>query len=134
MHRYITCPSIVYIDGNYAIHADGRGIEVYKAYTSTGYVHITTGKSGILNHHLCTLRKGYTIMGTPKNPAVFYGAIVVAVLAILGAIYYALPGYSHILVTHDPLARHVTHTAAFVALAVICIVAALVTRPKAAAK
>ncbi len=73
-------------------------------------------------------------MGNTKNPTVFYGAIIVAILAILGAIYYALPGYSHILVTHDPLARHVTHTIAFAALAIICIVAALVTRPKPAVK
>jgi hypothetical protein len=73
-------------------------------------------------------------MGNVKSPALFFGAIVVAVLAILGAIYYALPGYSHILVTHDPMARHVTHTIAFAALAVICVIAALVTRPKPAVK
>jgi DMSO/TMAO reductase YedYZ heme-binding membrane subunit len=69
-----------------------------------------------------------------KSPAIFYGAIVAAIIAILVAVYYALPGYSHILVTHDPMARHITHTAAFGALALICIVAALVTRPKSAIK
>ncbi|HEX4205380.1 MAG TPA: hypothetical protein VHZ51_14545 [Ktedonobacteraceae bacterium] len=62
--------------------------------------------------------------------ALFVGSIIVAILAIAASIYYFTPGHYHLLVTHDYMSRHVTHTVAFAALAVICIIAALVTRPK----
>ncbi|MBV9227729.1 MAG: hypothetical protein JOZ18_00345 [Chloroflexi bacterium] len=69
-----------------------------------------------------------------KNPALFYGAIVVAILSIALSVYYIMPGYPHILVTHDPTLGHPTHAFAFGGLAVICIIAALVTRPKSSTR
>jgi len=73
-------------------------------------------------------------MSSPKNPAIFYGAIVVAVIALALSIYYMIPGYSHILVTHDSTAMHLTHAIGFAAITVVCIIAALVNRPKPASK
>lgn len=72
------------------------------------------------------------IMNRSKNPTLFYGALLLASFTLMACVYYVIPGFSHILVTHDPLAMHPTHAAAFAALTVICIVAALVNRPKSA--
>ncbi len=66
-----------------------------------------------------------------RNPALFYGAILVAVIAALVAVYYAIPMASHILAASP--GPHYKHAAAFAAVAIICIIAALVTRPKAVA-
>ncbi len=60
----------------------------------------------------------------------FYGAIVVAVVALALAVYYLIPGIYHPLTTTPPLASHPTHAVAFFILAAIAVVAALVTRPK----
>ncbi|MBV9689037.1 MAG: hypothetical protein JO202_04930 [Ktedonobacteraceae bacterium] len=65
-----------------------------------------------------------------NNPTLFFGAIGVAVIAVALSVYYIIPGYSHILVTHDPMAGHPTHALGFAAIAVVCIIAALVNRPK----
>ncbi len=62
----------------------------------------------------------------------FYGAIVVAVVALALAVYYLIPGIYHPLTTTPPLASHPTHAVAFFILAAIAVVAALVTRPKSA--
>ena len=69
-----------------------------------------------------------------KNPAVFYGAIVVAVLTLIGGIYYSIPGVYHVLTSgsHPPMDSQPAHMALFYGLFVICIIAALVTRPKSA--
>ena len=69
-----------------------------------------------------------------NNTTLFYGAIGVAIVAIAIAIYYAVPGINHILVSDNPTAFHLKHVVAFVILAVIGILAALVNRPHAAAK
>ncbi len=66
-----------------------------------------------------------------KNPAVFYGAIIVAVVALALAIYYVVPGINHVLVSGNPTAMHLKHVALFGAICVLGIIAALVTRPKA---
>ena len=68
-----------------------------------------------------------------KNPGIFFGAIIVAIVCFLIGIYYALPGVNHILVSGataatDPQPKHIL---LFMGLAVLCIIAALVTRPKA---
>jgi hypothetical protein len=74
-------------------------------------------------------------MANSNNRMLFYAALVVAVLAILVCVYYVIPGYSHVLITSgDPKATHIKHVLAFAALAVIAIIGALVTRPKAVAK
>jgi hypothetical protein len=72
------------------------------------------------------------IMSRSKNPTLFYGPLVLALFTLIACIYYVVPGFSHILVTHDPLAMHPTHAAAFAALTVVCVIAALVNRPGSA--
>ncbi len=68
-----------------------------------------------------------------RNPTVFFGAIVIAVIAALVAIYYAIPGVNHVLISGDvpavdPQPKHII---LFAAIAAVCVVAALVTRPRA---
>ena len=69
-----------------------------------------------------------------NKPVLFYSAIVVMVVALALAVYYIIPGIYHPLTTTPPLASHPTHAIAFFFLAVISVVAALVTRPKSARK
>lgn len=71
-------------------------------------------------------------MANSKNPALFYGAIAVTVIALLLAIYYLIPGVNHILTSSNLPVVHTKHVAAFAVLAVLGIIAALVTRPKSA--
>ena len=67
-----------------------------------------------------------------KNPALFYGAIAVAVIGILLGVYYLIPGVYHPL-ANPPTVAHYKHAALFFVLGVIGIIAAFVTRPKTAA-
>ncbi|GHO78648.1 hypothetical protein KSD_64190 [Ktedonobacter sp. SOSP1-85] len=60
----------------------------------------------------------------------FIGGIIVAIVALLCSIYYIIPGYNHILVTHDSTASHPTHFVAFLGLAIVGALVALVSRPK----
>ena len=69
-----------------------------------------------------------------KNPVLFYGAILVAVVALALAVYYIIPGIYHPLTTTPPLASHPTHAVAFFLLAIIGVVAALVNRPKSGSR
>ena len=69
-------------------------------------------------------------MATPKNPALFFGGIGVAIIAIALSVYYIIPGYSHILVTHDATLSHPTHAILFGAVALISILAAVINRPR----
>jgi hypothetical protein len=70
-----------------------------------------------------------------KNPALFYGAIVVAVISLALGIYYAVPGVYHVLTSgsHPALEPQPSHVVLFIGIAVVCIVAALVTRPRSRA-
>lgn len=67
-----------------------------------------------------------------KNPALFYGAIVVAVISLAFGIYYAIPGVYHVLTSgsHPAMEPQPSHVVLFIGIAVVCIVAALVTRPR----
>jgi CDP-diglyceride synthetase len=67
-----------------------------------------------------------------KNPGIFFGAIIVAIVCFLIGIYYALPGVNHILVSGKtpPMDPQPTHIVLFMGLALLCVIAALVTRPK----
>jgi hypothetical protein len=67
-----------------------------------------------------------------NNSAVFFGAIVVAIICIALAVFYAIPGIYHPLVSENPLSLHIKHVILFAALTVLCIIGALVTRPKSA--
>ena len=71
-----------------------------------------------------------------KNPGVFFGAIVVAVLCLIIGIYYAIPGVYHVLTSgsHPAMDPQPTHVVLFIGLAVVCAIAALVTRPKSNAR
>jgi hypothetical protein len=62
----------------------------------------------------------------------FLGAIIITVLAAVLAIYYALPGVYHVLVSgsHPPLDPQPAHVVLFAVIAVLGILAALVNRPK----
>jgi membrane protein implicated in regulation of membrane protease activity len=68
-----------------------------------------------------------------NRTTLFVGALLVALLSLLLAIYYALPGVYHVLVSgsHPPLDPQPTHIVLFVILAVLGAIVALVTRPNA---
>jgi hypothetical protein len=63
-----------------------------------------------------------------KSPALFYGAIAIAVIGLLLAIFYVIPGVSHPLTTGNPTAAHYKHAALFAVLAILGVVGALVSR------
>ncbi len=69
-------------------------------------------------------------MTSSNNRAVFYAAIVVAIIALILCVFYIIPGVTHPLVSSNPTAAHYKHAAAFGAVAVLAIIGALVTRPK----
>ena len=73
-------------------------------------------------------------MSNAKNPSLFYGAIAVAVVALLITIYYVIPGINHVLVSAPATAVHIKHVLLFAVLTVLGVIGALVTRPKAATK
>jgi hypothetical protein len=67
-----------------------------------------------------------------SKTTIFYAGIAVAVVALLLAIYYIIPGVYHVLAS-DPMRAHYKHAIAFAALAVIAALAAVINRPRAAA-
>lgn len=70
-----------------------------------------------------------------KNPALFYGAIVAAVIALVLAIYYLIPGIYHPFTFSGlPTDSHHTHGIAFFVLCALLVVVALVNRPRPAAR
>ena len=66
-----------------------------------------------------------------EAPGNVFGVIALALLSFVIGIYYALPHVYHVFVsgTHPPLDAQPTHVVLFMGIAVVCIVAALVTRP-----
>jgi len=67
-----------------------------------------------------------------KNPTLFYGTIAVAIIAAVLAVFYLIPGVYHPLTFSGlPTSAHYKHAALFFVIAVIAIIGALVTRPKA---
>lgn len=69
-----------------------------------------------------------------NKSAIFAGAIVTAIICIAFAVFYAIPGINHPLVSENATAAHWKHVALFAALTVLCIIGALVTRPKPSAQ
>lgn len=66
-----------------------------------------------------------------KGPALFYGAIAVAVIGVLLGVYYIIPGVYHVLTLSGlPTSPHYKHAVLFFAIAVISVIAALATRSK----
>ncbi len=64
-----------------------------------------------------------------KNPALFYGGIVLAIVGIALGVYFLIPGVPHVITDSN---MHIKHAILFFGLGVIGILGALVTRPKAA--
>jgi hypothetical protein len=64
-----------------------------------------------------------------KNPAIFYGGIVLAIVGIALGIFFLIPGINHVIADSG---MHIKHAILFFGLAVIGIIGALVARPKAA--
>lgn len=63
----------------------------------------------------------------------FYGAIVAAIILLALSVYYLVPGVYHPLTfSGSPTESHLKHALAFGALAVTCIMAALVSRRRSA--
>ncbi|GHO45853.1 hypothetical protein [Ktedonospora formicarum] len=60
----------------------------------------------------------------------FLGGLIVMFVALLCSLYYLIPGYEHLLVTHDAKAMHPTHAIAFFAIAIVAFLVALVSRPQ----
>jgi len=70
-----------------------------------------------------------------KNPALFYGAIVVAVIALALGVYYLIPGIYHpFTFSGSPTNSHYTHAIVFLVLCVLLIIVALVNRPRPAVR
>lgn len=67
-----------------------------------------------------------------SKSTLFYGAIVAAILFFILAVYYAIPGIYHPLTLSPPMEWHPTHAAAFIFVAAICVVVALVNRRRSA--
>lgn len=72
-------------------------------------------------------------MERPKNPVVFYIAIAVAVVALLLCIYNAIPNIYHATVPAyaEPTKVHEKYVGLFGGLAVLGVIVALITWPKA---
>lgn len=70
-----------------------------------------------------------------KNPALFIGSLVVAVVALALGVFYLIPGPYHPLTfSKTPESAHLTHAVAFFVLCLLLIVVALVNRPKSAVR
>ncbi len=63
-----------------------------------------------------------------KNPALFFGAILVAIIGVALGVFFLIPGVPHVIADSN---MHIKHAILFFCLAVVGIIAALVTRPKA---
>ncbi len=69
-----------------------------------------------------------------NKSTLFYGAIAIAVLTLIIAVYYMVPGVYHVLATHDINSPQPKHAIAFGAIAIVAILAALINRPRAIAR
>ncbi|HLX55608.1 MAG TPA: hypothetical protein VKR83_01145 [Ktedonobacteraceae bacterium] len=70
-----------------------------------------------------------------KNPLLFYGAIVVAIIALALCVFYFIPGVYHPFTFNGvPDDRQVKHAVAFFILFLLLVVVALVNRPKSVAR
>ena len=67
-----------------------------------------------------------------SKSTIFYAGIAVAVIALLIAVYYVIPGVYHVLAT-PPTVAHYKHAAAFTAVAIVAALAAIINRPRATA-
>ena len=71
------------------------------------------------------LKKG--IEDIMKNPAIFYGGIILAIVGIALGIFFLIPGINHVIADNQ---MHIKHALLFFGLGIIGIIGALVSRPK----
>ena len=64
-----------------------------------------------------------------KNPAIFYGGIVLAIVGIALGVFFLIPGINHVIADSN---MHIKHALLSFGLAAIGIIGALVARPKGA--
>lgn len=64
-----------------------------------------------------------------KNPALFWGGIVVLLLGIALGIFFLIPGINHVIADSS---THVKHATACFVIAILGLIVTLVNRPKAA--
>ena len=66
-----------------------------------------------------------------SKSTLFYGAIVIAIIALVLAIYYIVPGVYHpFTFSGTPTDSHRTHAIVFFILFILLVIVALVNRPK----
>jgi len=67
-----------------------------------------------------------------SRTTIFSLSIIVAILCIIIAVYYAIPGVNHVLVSGKVAANQPqpTHIVLFVIIAVLGVLVALINRPK----
>ncbi len=67
-----------------------------------------------------------------SRKTLFSGAIIIALICLVLAIYYAIPGVYHVLVSgsHPPLSPQPAHIILFLAVAVLGVLVAVVNRPR----
>ncbi len=66
-----------------------------------------------------------------SKTTIFYAGIAVAIIALLIAVYYVIPGVYHVL-ANPPTVAHYKHAAAFAAVAIVAALAAVINRPRTA--
>ena len=76
------------------------------------------------------------VLATLKNPLLFVGSSIGAILCLFLGIYYALPGVYHVSLSHShpPMNPKLDYTAVFLVLAVICAGVAILARRTARAE
>ena len=67
-----------------------------------------------------------------NKTTIFYAGIGVAVIALLIAVYYLIPGVYHVLAS-NPTHADYKHSAAFFAVEIVAALAAVINRPRATA-
>ena len=64
-----------------------------------------------------------------KNPALFFGGIILAIVGIALGIFFLVPGINHVIADSH---THIKHATGCFVLGILGIIVALVNRPKAA--
>lgn len=70
-----------------------------------------------------------------KNPLLFIGSLIVAVIALGLGVFYLIAGPYHPLTfSKTPYSSHLTHAIVFFVLAILLVLVALVNRPKSSTR
>jgi len=66
-----------------------------------------------------------------KNPPIFYGGIVLAIVGIALGVFFLIPGINHVIADSN---MHIKHAILSFGLAALGIIGALVARPRSATR